>query len=187
MPFCGSRAEQNSKVLTSSEIISNWPKTAEPDNWIQTRGIQQEGAFKNRVKSRLSSAKTLSHKSESAGEAGRSESSAVLRSATNSGGCPWGPETERREALFTRRKRCIHRPFGQDGAWMNSLKRAQSLPAAISPPAARLRSMAGIHPKQHLAQDLGSRGAFKTSLCAHISPGCEHCFRMCYWSGAGEV
>lgn len=60
---------------------------------------------------------------------------------------------------------------------MNSLKEAQFLPAAISPPAARLRSMAGIHPKQHLAQDLGSRGAFKTSLCAHISPGCEHCFR----------
>lgn len=72
-------------------------------------------------------------------------------------------------------------------SWMNSLKEAQSLPAAISPPAARLRSMAGIHPKQHLAQDLGSRGAFKTSLCAHISPGCEHCFEMCYWSRAGEV
>lgn len=65
-------------------------------------------------------------------------------------------------------------------SWMNSLKEAQSLPAAISPPAARLRSMVGIHPKQHLAQDLGSRGTFKTSLCAHISPGCERCFKMCY-------
>lgn len=65
-------------------------------------------------------------------------------------------------------------------SWMNSLKEAQSLPAAIPPPAARLRSMSGIHPKQHLAQDLGSRATFKTSLCAHSSPGCERCFKTCY-------
>lgn len=85
-------------------------------------------------------------------------------------------KTERRDAFFTVRNVVSTGRLG----WMNSLKEAQSLPAAISPPAARLRSMAGIHPKQHLAQDLGSRGAFKTSLCAHISPGCERCFKMCY-------
>lgn len=70
---------------------------------------------------------------------------------------------------------------------MNSLKEAQSLPAAISPPAARRRSMAGIHPKQHLAQDLGSRGAFKTSQCAHTHLWTRELFQnvLLKWSRGG--
>ena len=95
------KSRANSKVFTSLEIISNWLKTAEPDNWIQTRGIQQEGgAFKNRLKLKLSSAKP-----------------GVIRVRVQAGVKPvqqWGvlqtvvvvhegPGTERREALFTGR------------------------------------------------------------------------------------
>lgn len=83
-----------------------------------------------------------------------------------------------REALFTGRGAVYPQAVWAARSWMNSLKEAQCLPAAVSAPAARLRSMAGIHPKQHLAQDLGSRATFKTcARCVyertHLPFGCE--------------
>lgn len=138
---------------------------AKPDNFIHTRGIQQEGHLRTVQSGRLSRTEPeVIRVQVQAGE--NSLRCAGVRCYIPCWLSMWA-KIERRQDFFT----------GRDGvstgrlSWMNSLKEAQSLPAAISPPAARLRSMAGIHPKQHLAQDLGSRGAFKTSLCAHISPG----------------
>lgn len=126
---------------------------------------------------------TRSHKSKSAGG---SRSSRVVWNVANSSDCPWGPR-QSRERLSLLPEMLYPQAVWVGESWMNSLKEAQSLPAAISPPAARRRSMAGIHPKQHLAQDLGSRGAFKTSQCAHTHLWTRELFQnvLLKWSRGG--
>lgn len=179
MPLCESQQTARSSLHWIYADIG-WEK-AKADNLIHSRGIQQEGHLRTEQSWQLSRTEP---------EVIRVREQAGVNSSWYAGVRCYKPcwlsmraKIERRQDFFTGRD-CVS--TGRL-SWMNSLKEAQSLPAAISPPAARLRSMAGIHPKQHLAQDLGSRGAFKTSLCAHISPGWEKCFEICAWSGAGQV